>query len=132
MADFSVSVRSFVDKARDRARASFRGIAAEVVSEIQEKTPVRTGYLRANFSAITKDEAIPVPGSPSMSAITKAELDDTILIVNPVAYARSVEYGYNGTTKDGKEVHRQGRGMVQQTVAEVPEIAERVVAELTK
>ena len=132
MSDFSVDVQAFVEKAKESAVVAFRGIAAEAVSEIQEKTPVRTGYLRANFSAVTSEDLVPKPGNPTMEAITTAKLDDTIYIVNPVVYARMIEYGFHGVEKDGRHVHRQGRGMVQQTIAEMPEIAERVVEELNR
>ena len=110
MADFSVSVKAAVDKAMGKAEVAFRGIAAETVAAIQEKTPVRTGYLRANFSAIKQGDAIPVPGSPSLDAISSVKLGDTLMIVNPVEYARMVEFGFVGEDASGRHIHRQGRG----------------------
>lgn len=130
MPDFSVSVKNAIEKALDKAETAFRGIALEVVSEIQDKTPVRTGFLRANFSAVTSEDAIPKPGSPVIDGAARATLDDTIYIVNPVPYARRVEYGFHGVDAAGRAYNHQGRGMVQQTIAELPEITSRVVEEI--
>ena len=54
------------------------------------------------------------------------------MILNPVSYARAIEYGREIQRKDGQTTRTHGRGMVQQTVSELPQIAQRVVASLTR
>ncbi len=61
-------------------------------------------------------------------AIRGARIGDVITIYNNVEYAAPVEYGRSGTRKDGSSYHVEGRGMMAQTVAELPAIAGRVVA----
>lgn len=125
--EFEVQVRQFVEKAGRRAQAAFRATALDAVSRVKELTPVRTGYLRANWTALRNDEAEPVAGRtpPAEVAIARLRLGEKIVVLNPVIYARVVEFGFQGEDARGRTVHRTGRGMVQQTVVEVPEIARR-------
>jgi len=62
--------------------------------------------------------------------IARAELGDTITIINPVVYARRVEYGYVGEDSLGRHYNQQGRHMVGQTIAEMPQIAANAIARI--
>lgn len=131
--DFAFKVAAFVEKAKANADKAFRGVATEAIGRVKELTPVKTGFLRANFVDVLKVDAIPKPSADQSvgQAIDQARIGDTIFIVNPVPYARRVEYGFVGTDKLGRSYNQPGRGMVQQTVAELPQIAERVVRRFT-
>lgn len=128
--DFRVQVEQWVAKAKDRGQEAFRAISQDGATRVKELTPVRTGYLRANWSAILDGEAEPKPGAvpPAEAAIGRAVLGDTIHVLNPVEYALRVEFGFVGEDSLGRKFNQQGRGMVQQTVAEMPRIAELAVA----
>jgi hypothetical protein len=129
MADFVVSVEQWVSQARDRATEAFRAIATDALARVKELTPVDTGYLRANFVDVLSADAIPKPSAaPSVGAeIANAKIGDTIFIVNPVEYARRIEYGFVGQDARGRNVNQVGRYMVTQTVAELPQIAQNVL-----
>lgn len=127
MADFDYDVSQWVAKSKSKGDQVFRAIAEAAVARVKELTPVRTGFLRANWTAIMKGDSEPKPGeSGGANRIATARAGDVISIVNPVAYARAVEYGRTVPSKDGMRTI-PGRGMVQQTIAEMPSIAERVV-----
>ena len=130
--DFAVKVRQWVDKANKNAEKAFRGIATEAVGRVKELTPVDTGFLRANFIDVLSIEAVPKPSQAPTEglAIREAKIGDVIYVVNPVPYARRIEYGFAGKDSLGRTFNTRGRGMVQQTVAEMPQIARRVVEEL--
>ncbi|WP_109151568.1 HK97 gp10 family phage protein [Azospirillum sp. TSO5] len=132
MSDFSFAISRWCDRAKGRATAVLRGTALEAVGRVQELTPVDTGFLRANWSAVLTVDAIPKPGAPTLEALATARAGDVIYIVNPTAYARAIEYGRTGERKDGTQWVMQGRGMAAQTVAELPQIADRVLKALTK
>ncbi len=52
--------------------------------------------------------------------------------MNPVSYARRIEYGFQGTDAKGRTYHQEGRHMLQQTFTEMPEIARKALAEARK
>lgn len=185
--DFAVQVGAWCDKAERYSREAFIAIAWDALTRVKELTPVRTGWLRSNWQAVTDGSDLPVerregikstteiaagilgniagtaaggalgtlagPGGavagglaggaagealaagfaarlqdPTIIPFTEARLGDTIRIVNPVIYARPIEYGRQVKGEDGEAVHREGAGMVQQTVAELPAIAAAAVA----
>ncbi len=129
MADFSVDVASWVDKALMRAEEAFQATAEGAVNRVKDLTPVKTGYLRANWTAIHAEDAEPTPGSvpDPMEAISTAPLGSTLVVLNPVVYARRVEYGFVGEDSAGRHYNQPGRHMTQQTVSEMPSIAEAAV-----
>lgn len=61
-----------------------------------------------------------------------AQLGDTLVILNPVVYARRVETGWTIQRKDGGVTTIEGRGMVAQTVAELPRIADGALARIVR
>lgn len=128
-AQFTVDVSRFVAKAKENMDGVFRAIALEALSRVKELTPVKTGYLRANFVATLDPESVrPSQGADagSTAAIAQAKAGDVIHIVNPVIYARRIEYGFTGQDSKGRSFSQPGRGMVQQVVTELPGIAQRV------
>lgn len=55
----------------------------------------------------------------------------TILyVINPAPYARRIEYGFVGEDSLGRTYDYKGVGMMQQTLAELPAIADRVISGL--
>jgi hypothetical protein len=127
MADFTSDVSKWCNEAKGLASDVFQAIAFDAVMRVQELTPVKTGFLRSNWTAIRKGDAEPVAGrvSPPGVAIADAEVGDVILIINPVAYARRIEFGFVGEDSLGRYYNQQGRHMMTQTMTEMPEIAEK-------
>lgn len=202
--DFSVQVAKWCDLAGARANQAFLAVGYAALSRVKELTPVRTGYLRANWQLVRGDQAVPVErtarqknlniekdllatganlaggaagwsggaaagaavgtalGGPVGTAVggfigglagsfaggeiaqgaTEAAYDaanarpdlggarigEKLYIVNPTSYARAIEYGRQAAGGDGMRRHIPGRGMMQQTIAEMPGIAARAVA----
>lgn len=159
--DFVADVTRFVAKAKEQGRIAFLAIGFEALAAVKEKTPVRTGWLRSNWQIQREGEAIPTvrqalsmdptraaqqlkemkdeqatSGSPDARAAAEgamdAQLGEKLRIVNPVVYARAIEYGREIEKKDGTTVRTNGAAMVQQTINELPVIAEEVVKNLTR
>lgn len=124
---FVVQVRAFVEKAGRLAQAAFRATAQDSVDRVKELTPVDTGNLRANWTTMRGDQVEPVAGRvpPPEEAVMRLRIGDKLIVLNPVVYARRVEFGFVGEDSRGRYFSQAGRGMVQQTVVEVPAIAER-------
>jgi hypothetical protein len=132
MADFTFEVTRWVDRAREHANEVLRTIAMDAVNRVKELTPVDTGFLRSNWTAIRKGEEEPVAGrvpDPARFMLT-ARVGDVIVIVNPTVYARVVEYGFVGVDSLGRHHNRQGVHMMAQTMAELPAIADRALSRL--
>ena len=152
---FSADVSRWCDGQKARAEEAFLAIGYAVLREVREKTPVRTGWLRANWQIVIKGEAVgmtkPAGGEREHTAFSaqgtapasaasgltmtlrgRVELGDVIQIVNPVAYAAPIEFGREIQKKDGSITHVPGRGMVQQTMADLPRIAAQAIADLEK
>lgn len=128
MTDFSASVRKWVDQAKEKSEQVFQEIAFEAVNRVKELTPVDTGFLRANWVDTLAEDAIEASPSPVVGlAIAQLEIGDIIYIVNPVRYARRIEYGFYGEDALGRTYNVEGRHMAEQTVTELPGIAQRVL-----
>lgn len=157
--DFSVNVSRWVERAKEQGRAAFVGIGFQALSRVKELTPVDTGWLRSNWQIQRDGEAAPatraaLPADPGKAAemlkelkdeqaltstpegrqaaegAAGAQLGEKLIVVNPVVYARAIEFGREIQKKDGTIVHAQGAGMVAQTVTEIPQIAEEVVRDM--
>jgi hypothetical protein len=74
--------------------------------------------------------AVSSPDGGRGGGIASARVGDKIILLNPVAYARRIEYGFVGQDSLGRRFNQPGRGMAQQTMAEIPSIAERVLADM--
>ena len=134
MLEFSLSVEAWVAKAKALADTAFQATALDAVGTVKSLTPVRTGYLRANWTVMLNDDAVPVAGRvpDPETVIAELRVGDVLAIVNPVVYAARVEYGFVGEDSLGRHYNQPGRGMMQQTIAKLPEIAQtatdRVIA----
>lgn len=158
--DFSISVGKWVALAKERSRIAFIAIGFEALAAVKEKTPVRTGWLRSNWQIQREGETMPVirgalPADPARAmeklqemkdeaatsgamdarqaadGAMEAQIGEKLRIVNPVVYARAIEYGREIEKADGTTVRTNGAAMVQQTMAEIPTIAEAVVRNIT-
>lgn len=131
MADFDIEVSRWVDgKAKPAANAILRVGAIDMVNRVKELTPVDTGFLRSNWTAIIKGGEEPIAGrvQPPEAVIMSARIGDVIVILNPTIYARRIEYGFVGEDSLGRHFHQQGVHMVAQTMAEAPAIFDAAVA----
>lgn len=88
--------------------------------------PVGTAVGSAVGSAIgsSAGSAVAKMASSDGNPLEKAKIGQVIYLLNPVSYARAVEYGRHGTRKDGSTYEVPGKGMMQQTIAELPQIAQ--------
>lgn len=148
--DFVADVSRWCERAEERGNEALLAIGEAVLAKVKERTPVRTGWLRANWQIVVKGEAIgmtqdrggertPGPfsaqgtqgaGGVTVSLRGRVELGDTLQIVNPVSYAAAIEFGREIHLKDGNTKHIAGRAMVQQTMAEIEDIAREAIAKL--
>jgi hypothetical protein len=126
---FNVSVKKWIALAGSRADEAFLATCLDAVDRVKQLTPVKTGYLRANWTAVREGDQMPVAGSetPAETALAGLKWGETVYIVNPVVYARRIEYGFVGEDSAGRHYNQAGRGMLQQTVQELPQIAEQAV-----
>lgn len=125
--EFQVAVDHWIRKAKGNADLALRATVFDALAAVKALTPVRTGNLRANWTVVKGDEALPAAGATddAMRVIETLHYGDKVAIVNPVIYAARVEYGFVGTDSLGRHYDQKGRGMMQQTVAMLPEIARR-------
>lgn len=133
MADFTTDVSAWCNKAADRATALLRAIAFDLTAAVQDKTPVDTGFLRSNWTAMLPNDTEPVAGRvpPAATAINRASVGMVIVILNPVAYARRQEYGFVGEDSAGRHYNQPGKHFVAQTIAEAPAIADAALRRLS-
>lgn len=141
METFEMEVTRWVEKAKARSNAALLAIAQDALARVKELTPVRTGNLRANWQVVVAgDEAEVMRLSATATYVPPTEnaaplsfkIGDTLLIMNPVVYARRIEFGYVGTDSRGRAYHQDGRGMMQQVIAEMPRIAEKAVRRIAR
>jgi hypothetical protein len=129
-ASFSLDVEQWVAKAKGLANAAFQATAMDAVNTVKAFTPVVTGFLRANWTAVKNNDPPPLPArvqSPE-KVIASLVLGDRLLILNPVVYAARVEYGFTGTDSAGRHFDQKGAGMMQRTMDLLPEIAQKATA----
>lgn len=128
--DFNVSVKKWCDKAKANADLVFQQIALDALARVRELTPVRSGYLKNSWQASIMGTPVPMQDADpdSSSIITQAVVGQSIIIFNPVIYARRIEFGFHGEDKLGRHYHQKGAHMMQQTMAEIPSIAQKVLA----
>jgi Bacteriophage HK97-gp10, putative tail-component len=124
---FSLDVEKYVARARGLADAAFQATALDAINTVKSFTPVRTGFLRANWTVVKNNDEVPLPSrvqTPEL-VIASLRIGDRLLIVNPVVYARRVEFGFIGTDKRGRHYDQMGAGMMQRTMDLLPEIARK-------
>jgi hypothetical protein len=109
--DFEFDVSKWAKKAGDRIEMFQHAFAEEIVNRLKENTPVVTGRMRAGWHAVYVD-------------------NEHTEIVNDVAYAHRVNSGFIGKDSLGRNFHQRGHHMVEQVIAEVPQIATAVLKEI--
>ncbi|XBQ14590.1 MAG: HK97 gp10 family phage protein [Nitratireductor rhodophyticola] len=129
---FKAQVAAWVAKSERRLEAVFKESTQRLVSQVIDRTPVDTGYLRASLQ-VTLDGPLPIrPDGRGMVGenyrppdyalkIAGAELGDTIYASFVASYAAHVEYGARG---------RSGRGMVRLSVQSWQQIVDGVVRDV--
>ncbi len=130
---FLAQIDSFITLSRSRADAVYQATVLDALARVKELTPVQTGNLRANWTVIKEGDAMPLPGrgEPAELVVERLKLGDVAIITNPVIYARRIEFGFVGEDSLGRYYNQQGRGMMQQTISEMPQIAARAQARIT-
>lgn len=136
METFEVDVRRFVAKAKERQEAALMAIAQDALARVKELTPVKTGNLRANWQIVAagdEQEVLRLAATATVILEDAAppplqfKIGDVLLVMNPVVYARRIEFGFVGEDSLGRHYNQAGRGMMQQTLAEMPKIAREAV-----
>ena len=116
---FSGDIKRFTEKAEKAALMVFRGAALEVTSAIIRRTPVMTGRLRGNWQTqlnrapsgtVTSHASKAL--SRSKAETSRANLTDSIYMVNNLPYAEVIERGRVGN----KGSEQAPQGMVAVTV----------------
>lgn len=82
MDDFATQVGKWCDLAGDRSRLAFIAIAFGAQQAVKQKTPVDTGYLRANWQIVRGDQLIPIEREPRekvAQALARGNVSDTVL-----------------------------------------------------
>jgi hypothetical protein len=111
MADFLVDISRWAEKAGVVIDGAPQAIAEAARERLQELTPVVTGNLRAGWQ---------------VAQVGPAELE----IINNVVYARRVNNGFVGQDSLGRSYDQAGHHMVEQVIAEMPEIAKNAVDQI--
>jgi hypothetical protein len=149
MEAFDIQIERWVRKALGLSQQAMLAIAQDALARVRELTPVITGNLRANWQVVPagqENELERGPGTPAGRldgglALTQYAADggaigfkmgDRLLIMNPAVYARRVEFGFVGQDSRGRFYNQPGRGMMQQTITEMPQIAQRAVQRITR
>ena len=129
---FTVSVKKWVDKAHAHSDQALQAIAWAALQRVQELTPVRTGTLRAGWQIVRPGDEMPIAKreEENLAMVLSLRAGDVFLITNPVVYARRIEFGFVGEDSLGRHYHQEGRHMLQQTIAEMPAIAQRAINQL--
>lgn len=128
---FVLSVDAWIAKAQDRMDRVQRAIAEDLLARLKELTPVKTGYLRANWTLIKGGQAQGLAdgrAEDSLVVIMQLKAGDPFVIFNPVVYARRIEEGFVGKDALGRAYNQQGAHMMQQVITEFPQIADKAVA----
>lgn len=130
---FLVSIDAFIARAKDRQDRVVRAIAEDSLARVKELTPVKTGYLRANWTIVLGADARAIEGAragDSAAVILQLKAGDFFTLVNPTIYARRIEFGFVGRDKSGREYDVKGTGMMQQVITEMPQIAQAAIARI--
>lgn len=126
---FSLDIRAWCDKVKDRADLVVRKVALDVGSRVVLRSPVDTGRFRANWQYGVGQintatlEAVDKSGQSSIGRIAAgaatARLGEVIYVSNSLPYALRLE---NGWSKQAPA------GMVALTVAEFQAAVDRSVS----
>jgi hypothetical protein len=127
---FAIDVRKWVDKAKSNVDTAYQATAMLALARVKQLTPVDTGFLRASWTIVSGDSAANISGGEQGALETVANLKagDAISLVNPAPYAMRINFGFVGEDSLGRRYDQKGRHMVEQTMAEMPELAQQAVA----
>lgn len=127
---FSLNIREWCEKAKDRADLVVRKVALDMGTRVVMRSPVDTGRFRANWQYgvgqpnPTVLEAVDKEGATTIARIAAgsatARLGDVIYLSNSLPYALRLEAGWS---------QRAPAGMVGLTVAEFQSAVNRSAAE---
>ncbi|ACL61752.1 HK97 gp10 family phage protein [Methylobacterium nodulans] len=141
MGDFQSQVSEWVRQTEERLTAVFRESAQRVISDMQSRVPVDTGFLKSSLQVST-DAPVPADRKPppgaapaynptaATLAIAGAEIGDTLYASYSAVYARRVNYGFVGTDSLGRTYNQAGRHFVGLAAQRWPQIVAEVCAEL--
>lgn len=110
--DFQVKLDKFIAAADAKLAGLTLALSLEALARLKQLTPVDTGNLRASWTVLKDDQY-------------------DYRIVTNVVYARRVNYGFTGFDSKGRYYNQPGRHMVEHVIAELPALADQVVARLT-
>ncbi len=130
-----VAVDAWIEKARDRQDRVLRAIAEDCLARVKELTPVKTGYLRANWVLMKGGSAEAIAGAraeDSVAVVLTLKAGDAFTIANPVVYARRIEFGFVGTDARGRTYDQPGSHMMQQVITELPQISAAAAARIAQ
>ncbi len=123
---FAVDVRQWVKKAAGNVDLAYQATAMLALARVKELTPVDTGFLRSSWTVVSGDSGSATGGEAgALEVISNLKAGDVIALVNPAPYAMRINFGFVGKDKLGRHYNQQGRHMVEQTIAEMPELAEQ-------
>lgn len=111
MAEFEVDIDRWIAGTKERLKNGKRAIAEGVLERVKEHTPVKTGRLRAAW-ALEQD-------------------GDDYRVSNNIEYAARVNFGFTGTDSLGRHYDQNGAHMVEQTLAEIDDIAKKALDNLS-
>jgi hypothetical protein len=128
--DFGEAVTDWVIRTQDELEAVFKMSFEMLRDNIVENTPIKTGFLRNSITVTIGGPAMVDPAAKKNgdyrapvheAVIASAKLGDTLSLGFVAAYARRIEYGFEGTDSLGREYHQTGRAMVRLGVQRFPE-----------
>lgn len=131
LGSFTLDIQRFVDKAKGNINLVVRKVALDLFSRVIEKSPVDTGRFKGNWQVAIGSipagtlELNDKDGSATISRVTAETLNlsagQIIYLVNNLAYARRLEFGYS---------KQAPAGMVRITVTEYGAIVTDAVSEV--
>jgi hypothetical protein len=121
--NFAATVGAWVDDYKDAAETIFRASAQEVLNDANlsrasgGSRPIDTGFLGGSLTVGINEEPANVNGLRSSGSyaleILPAKLGDVLMARWTAAYARRMEYGFNGQDSLGRTYRQQGFGFVR-------------------
>src|SRR4051812_49190542 len=118
---FELDIGRFVAKAKGNIDLVIRKISLDLFKRVIMKSPVDTGRFRGNWQVAigsipagvlaVNDKSGTVTINRVQAAVLQLKAGDTITLINNLAYARRLEYGYS---------KQAPAGMVRLTLQEYP------------
>lgn len=113
-------LKSLVPRYQGRMESVLRGAAIKLGQNIVRRTPVRTGTLRASWTAALNRPGAPNAGGSIIAIAANLELGDDFFFINSQPYGPRIEYeGWSDQAP---------AGMLRVSVAEWPMLVARELA----